>query len=119
MTTAPELRTYDAFIRALNDGAANSHLSNELKDLLQALQDHQRDIGGAAKATMTVKFTFELDRTQKMAVSYVTGTTTPKVASPETVFWMSADGNLTQHNPNQRDMFRDANAGPAADARAV
>lgn len=116
--TTPELRTFDAFVRAQNDGGANSHLSAELKDLLQALYDHQRDQGGTAKATMTVKFAFELDRTGKLVIAYSVATSTPKVTSPDSVYYLSPDGNLTQHNPNQRDMFRDVTGG-ADEARAV
>jgi hypothetical protein len=102
-----ENRTFSILVQRLEGGNLHSDLTQAMQDVVAALQDSEREVGGKPTGSITLALKFRLDG----GIVEVRGevkSTMPKVEREKTVFWATPNNNLTSRNPKQHDLpFRD------------
>lgn len=91
-------------LRMLEDGQFNADVSEEMRDLAQAIDAHAHNNKGVAKGSMTI----QLDLSQANGVLVITGTS--KIKKPVqkrggTALFIGEDGSLGRNPPGQSPMF--------------
>lgn len=97
-------RSFDQFVRMLEDGNLVTELTDELKRIADELRSYQMAFGGKPKAKLTVNFAFTLDGGVTDIVADFKSTL-PKVKREKSVAWLTSDGSFSPENPKQGNLF--------------
>jgi hypothetical protein len=102
------MKSFNQFLVDLNDGSTHAGLTNDLQELLQAVQNTGRGgsltlkikIASASKGGVSVdKVTITADRKLEL----------PKPEQPSDFFWLTDDAEMTRQHPRQHALdLRDA-----------
>src|ERR1700683_3020226 len=100
--TDPErqIRPCGDFLQDMNGGVSHTDLSQALNDLVTAVATY----GKVGQLTYTVKIRPAGRSASTVFVSDEIKLKTPEGERPESVFFVSSDGNVTRHQPNQMRM---------------
>lgn len=115
---APAARTFDSFLRMLEDGTLNADLSDQLRIINEDLNQHAMSYGNKPKAKLTVEIDFTLDG-GIFDIRSRFKTKLPEAPRGKTIAWGTERHDFTPNNPKQGQLFgvRDgAGAGPVRDA---
>jgi hypothetical protein len=100
-----EIKNFSQFLSLHADGSLNDELTKALNDMIGDLSNRVLDQGGKQKGKITLEIGVALDQgIIEIVASHKA--TMPKDAT-KSVYWATADNNLSQSNPKQTDMFRD------------
>ncbi|MDJ0685370.1 MAG: hypothetical protein QNJ84_11765 [Alphaproteobacteria bacterium] len=100
----PACFTFAQFLQLLEDGDLHGELSDALKQINAALNQHVLDYGGKPKGKLTVAIDFTLDG----GVFDIRADYTVKTQKPprhKTMAWSTDKNHFTGHNPKQMHMF--------------
>jgi hypothetical protein len=98
-----EARTFPMLLATLEEGVLSGDLSDAVKEIVAALSDSARDVGGKPSATLTLTLGFKLDG-GLIEVRAEHKVKLPKGAPrSRSMFWATPNNNLTGRNPRQRD----------------
>ena len=92
------------FFRMLERGQLNEDMSNKLREVAAAMENHAMENGGDAKAELSLKIKFKLEKgVYDISVE-------PKVKLPEpkrdrTIAWVSPENFFCPQDPRQLVMF--------------
>lgn len=98
------LRTFAAFIAAIEDGGLHADLTGQLKALVGEICAEAADGSGNAAGALELKLNLAL----RDGVFEVRGESTvrrPKRKRARSVFWATPENFLTRLNPRQQDLF--------------
>lgn len=115
--SAPAARSFDAFIRMLEDGALCAELSDQLRVINEDLNQHAIAYGGKPKASLTINIDFMLDG-GVFDIRSKFKTKLPEAPRGKTIAWGTAAHDFTPNNPRQGQLFgvRDGAGGRVRDA---
>lgn len=105
-------------LREMRRGKIVAEASDELAKIVQAVDD----TGKAGKLTLTLTVKPAKDGGLEKTISCDIGSTVPRHALPDSVFFSTGDGDLVRTDPDQREMFSAVQAGvsePGADAQTA
>ena len=103
-----EMRNFSTLLSSLEDGQLHSELSEAITEVVAAIQDHARDIGGKPKID------FKMDSGMIEIISDLK-VSKPKPVRSKTMLWATPDNNLTARNPKQHELpLRDVTASSSA-----
>jgi hypothetical protein len=85
-------------------GAAHTQLSEDLQRLIQTVQD----IGKSGELVLKIKATPEKGGGNVVDLEFDVKLALPRRALPKAPFYTDAEGNLHRSDPNQGEMFQDA-----------
>lgn len=109
MSDPNEIYNFSQLIANHEDGALNTDLSNHVRDIIAALNQHVIDHGGKPSATLSVKMSFKLD-SNTIELTAKTDTSLPKEVRGKTIYWSTSGNVLTRQNPRQQSFpFKDVN----------
>jgi len=103
------IHTFGHLISMAEDGRLHDDLSRQLNELISTLADHNRANRGKANGSLALTLKFSLDE-NNVEMKAEVKVTEPKQERTRTFMWAGPTKRLTGRNPNQRDMFMDANA---------
>ena len=110
MTGVPDtgaLRSFTQLLAAIEDGELHRDLSVALTDIVAALADHIRDVGGKPRAKLTLTLAFATDG-GVFEIAADIKVATPTRARARSIFWATPDNYLSRLNPRQQQLpFRD------------
>lgn len=103
------IRSFTDFVRQLEDGGLHHELTDALRELNAAMNNHVQSYGGKCRGAITLQLDFLLEGgvfeiTAKAAVK------TPKPKRGKTILWSTPGNDFSRANPRQGDFF-DRNAG--------
>lgn len=101
---SPAARTFDSFVRLLEDGALNAELSDQLRAINEDLNQHAIAYGGKPKAKLTIDIDFTMDGGVFMIQSRFK-TKLPEAPRARTIAWGTAAHDFTPNNPKQGQLF--------------
>ena len=109
-----EMRNFSTLLSSLEDGQLHSELSEAITEVVAAIQDHARDIGGKPKGSINLKIDFKMDSGMIEIISDLK-VSKPKPVRSKTMLWATPDNNLTARNPKQHELpLRDVTASSSA-----
>lgn len=112
-------RSFASLIATLEDGDLSNDLSDQVREIVAALNDAVANQGGKPKGTLVLKLDFVLD-SGVIETKADVKVTKPKQNRRKTVMYATPGNHLSRKNPKQQELpFRDVNAGRDADVRAV
>lgn len=99
-----DVRTFTGLLARVGEqGALEAALTNELREIVAALQDAAMDGNGKAKASLKVEITFGLDGGMvKIGGNFKTSL--PKAKDFRSHLFVTPDNFLTMINPRQREL---------------
>jgi hypothetical protein len=93
-------RTFDALLPRLDDGRFNSSVSDALRDLVAKLHEDAAARDGSSKGELKLTLALKLeDGVITVRADY--GVKAPKETFAKSVFWATANNELTPENPKQ------------------
>ena len=116
-----DARSFAQFLQMLEDGQLNADLSEALRNLNAAMNNHVQTFGGKCKGYITVKIDFALEK----GVFDITADfqeKLPKAKRDRSIAWSTPGNNFTPENPRQMSLFakpRDVTSEDAAKVRTV
>lgn len=115
----PVALTFSQFLTMLEDGELHGDLTEELRVINTALNQHVMDHGGTPKATLTLKINITLSG-GVFEIKAAKATKLPEEPRGRTVAWGTPNNHFTAANPKQMQMFgvRDVTPAPT-EAREV
>lgn len=107
--------SFSTFIAAQEDGQLHADLTNAVKEIIAQLNNAVMEHGGVHTAALGLALSFKID-SGMIEVRADVKTKLPKENRQRTVYWSTADNNLTRKNPKQQELpFRDVMADPVRD----
>lgn len=97
------IRTFQAFVASVEDGELHKDLSEQLSDIVAALEKHQRDVGGKPTAALALTFNFKLEG-GLLEIQCDFKTKLPKTSRAKSIFWTTPENNLSRRNPRQQEL---------------
>lgn len=97
-------RSFSWFLQQIGDGSLHQELTEELREMNAAMNQHVQDYRGVPKGKLTITLDFKLDK----GAFEITGTfnsAKPKVPAAGAIMWSTADNNFTADHPKQLQMF--------------
>lgn len=102
---APEnTQSFATFLTALEDGVLNADMSEALRELNAAMNQHVQSYGGKAKGKISLTIEFKLDD-GLFIITPDFKATLPKAVRRQSVAWSTPGNNFTPHNPRQMALF--------------
>jgi hypothetical protein len=96
-------KSFLAFLAEQQSGAVVTELSRELRNLVEAIEDHFDHYRGKVSGNLAVTFKLTLEGgVYKVDATYTSSR--PKAPPAGTVMWLGHDGNLNTQNPRQLAM---------------
>ncbi|CUW39701.1 conserved protein of unknown function [Magnetospirillum sp. XM-1] len=99
-----EPRSFSTFIAMLEDGKLNADLSEALRDLNAAMNDHVIAFGGKPKGKMVISIDFTLEKGVFDIVADFK-VAEPKVKRDRSIAWSTPGNNFSPENPRQMQLF--------------
>ena len=96
--------TFSEFVGMLEDGRLASDLTDELKKINEEMHDFAQASGKKAKASLTIKIDFVLDR-GIFEIASKLSTKLPELERDRSVCWSTPDGHFSPENPKQLKLF--------------
>lgn len=108
------MRPFTDVLREARGGRVVDSVSEELEQVIKAVRHTGK--AGALTIKMTIKPRDEDG--EQVNIAFAITPKLPQAPVPEAVFFTTLDGDLLRDDPNQREIFRDADLGDKADRRA-
>ncbi|BBK30274.1 hypothetical protein EDC65_2280 [Stella humosa] len=97
------IHTFAQFIGTAEDGELHQDLSDQLVEIVAALENHVRDRGGKPSATLALTIGFKLDN-GLLEVRAEYKIKLPKSERAKSVFWTTPENHLSRRNPRQQEL---------------
>lgn len=107
-----ETRGFAWFLQQIQGGEFHQELSQQLRELNAALNQHVQDFGGKPKGKLKIEIAFELEK-GVFRIDATSEMKSPKRPGAGCVMWSTPGNNFTPENPRQLSMF---GSGPRAAA---
>jgi hypothetical protein len=108
----PQPKSFLVFLGEQQNGTVVNELSRELRQLVEAIEDHFDRYRGTVSGTLSLNFKVTLDGgAYKIETTYTSSR--PKAPPAGTIMWLGRDGNLATQNPRQLSMFATVDRGDA------
>lgn len=102
-------KSFATFLTTLEDGNFNDVLSDELRDLSEAIYLQSANYGGKPKGKITITIDLqENDGIFDIRSNY--SVKKPIIPRQRSIAWTDENHNLVPSNPKQKDMFKDVNS---------
>jgi len=109
MADPGEIRNFGTFVADVEDGELHTELTKAVREIVAELHNVAMDQGGSPKGALSITLGFKLDR-GVIEVESAVKTTLPKRRRQRSIFYATADNNLTRRNPRQAELpLRDVN----------
>lgn len=121
MTDQFTITSMDQLLAILDGGNFHGEVMDGQADLLAALVDHQHEFGGKPKGDMTLKITFQSQKSGDVQITGTVSFTKPKTPPASGAAYIGDDLHLTLESPmlsKMRGGVRDTGE-PARDIRAA
>lgn len=113
------VHTFQQFVAAVEDGELHRDLSDQLVEIVAALENHVRDVGGKPVATLDIKLSFKLDD-GLIEVRADYKAKMPKTSRAKSIFWATPENHLSRRNPRQQELpLRSVEDGRGTQVRTV
>lgn len=96
----PPARPFLDLIMALEDGILLHDADDSVREIVQALAEHQRSVGGKAKGTLTISIGF-IDDGKVVEVAAKVDITKPKPIRSRSILYRTRDMTLSRTHPQQ------------------
>lgn len=103
-TNNEESRGFAWFLQQIANGAFHQELSEGLRDLNAALNQHVQDFGGQPKGKINIQIGFKLDK-GVFQIEASQEIKKPKRPGAGAIMWSTPGNNFTPNNPRQLNMF--------------
>lgn len=115
-------RSFAHFVLAIDQGALNAELSDELRELAKKLHETTYATGNKAKGEIVLKLSFvaDTDRANTVHIAHDVKVKLPKVKrSSGGTFWLTKGNNFATEQPRQQKLPLREVGGTTASAREL
>ena len=117
-TNQTAVRTFSAFVAMLEDGALHDELSDALRDLNAAMNNHVLKYGGKAKGKLALNVELTLaDGVFEITADFKASEPRPKRG--RSIAWSTPSNHFSPENPRQMNLFGPREVHTPAEVRAV
>jgi hypothetical protein len=96
-------KSFLVFLADQQNGVVINELSRELRDLVEAIENHFEHFRGKVSGSLSVSFKLTLENgVYRVDTTYTSSR--PKAPPAGTIMWLGRDGNLAAQNPRQLSM---------------
>lgn len=100
-----QAKSFLAFLAEQKGGALVSEMSEEMRNLVEAIETHFDKFRGTVSGTLALNIKFTLDpKLSAYRVETEYAVRMPKVPAASTIMWLGKDGNLAATNPAQLNL---------------
>ena len=108
------MRPFTDVLREARGGRVVDQISEELEAVIKAV----RHTGKAGAITLKLTITPRDQDAEQVNIGFAITPKLPQAPVPEALFFTTLDGDLLRDDPSQREIFKNADLGDAADRRA-
>ena len=103
-TVSHKLSSFTALVQSLANGGVNADLTDDLRELLAAIQAQVDEYSTKSKGSLTFKLDFEVEPSGIVNIDHAITVQKPKIKRRRSHAWAAGDGMLSLTDPKQPDL---------------